>query len=107
MTHAALTPPWLRAPAVVLYGPNNNISIPFAMQELTRKNIIQEKGKKSTGCAILATWLSREDCGTDCLVLLLRKQSIILPADFGTENQDNSMDLSTNSISELRRSSIT
>ena len=46
MTYAALTPPWLRAPVVFLYVPNDNISIPFAMQELSRKNIIREKGKK-------------------------------------------------------------
>ena len=46
MTCAALTPPWLRAPVEFLYGPNSNISIPFAMQALTRKNIIREKVKK-------------------------------------------------------------
>jgi len=87
-TYAQMTPPWLRDNTIFIHGENRNLSIPFTQRVLPTKNTIRQRSSKILGCAILDTWLRKEEPCRPFLQFLIRDAGISIPNNSAPANSD-------------------
>jgi len=87
-TYAQMTPPWLRQNTIFIYGENRNSSIPFTHGVLPNKNAIRQRSNKILGCAILDTFLRREEPCRPFLQHLLQEAGLRISDNTERENSN-------------------
>jgi len=90
-TYAQMTPPWLRQNCIFIHGVNRDKSIPFTKGILPNKNAIRQRSNKILSCAILDTFLRREEPCRPFLQYLLQEGGVTISNN--AESSDTNSEL--------------